>query len=246
MRKINYNKRKSKFCDALESQIDLGALLDGDLLKVKFNDRGYALKESVIVIEDNWFLCEFSGSDITRFPSRIKALASHLNSLELRGEFVVSHEDGLCTVQLLKAHELSLDAEAQASVTESTERIALASSRIGQGRYRQNLFKISSSCPITGTTDPRFLIASHIKPWRVSTNEERLDPENGFLLAPHIDALFDKGYISVSDTGELMISSAEIEAQLEQWRVDLKVKISGLSERKKEYLAYHRKVVFVQ
>lgn len=80
----------------------------------------------------------------------------------------------------------------------------------------------------------------------MSTNEERLDPENGFLLAPHIDALFDKGYISVSDTGELMISSAEIEAQLEQWRVDLKVKISGLSERKKEYLAYHRNVVFVQ
>ncbi|MER0302840.1 hypothetical protein [Vibrio vulnificus] len=103
MRKIKYNKRKSKFYDALVSQIDLSALLIGDLLKVKFNDDGgYALKESVIVIEDNWFLCEFSGSDITRFPSRIKALASYLNSLELRGEFVVSHEDGLCTIQLLK------------------------------------------------------------------------------------------------------------------------------------------------
>ncbi|WP_327292078.1 HNH endonuclease signature motif containing protein [Salinivibrio kushneri] len=152
----------------------------------------------------------------------------------------------MCTVQLLKAHELSLDAEAQASVTESTERVALASSRIGQGRYRQNLFKISSSCPITGTTDPRFLIAGHIKPWRVSTNQERLDSENGFLLAPHIDALFDKGYISVSDTGYLMISSAEIETQLEQWRVDLNVKISGLSKRKKAYLAYHRDVVFIQ
>ncbi|MBU2966926.1 HNH endonuclease signature motif containing protein [Amphritea sp. 2_MG-2023] len=246
MRKISYNKRRSKFYDALESQLDLSALLVGELLKVKFNDRGYALRESVIVIEDNWFLCEFSGSDITRFPSRIKALASYLNSLELHGEFVVSHEDGLCTVQLLKAHESNLDVAAQASVTESTERIALASSRIGQGRYRKDLFKISSSCPITGTTDPRFLIASHIKPWRVSTNQERLDPENGFLLAPHIDTLFDKGYISVSDNGELMVSSTEIEAQLEHWRVDLKVKISGLSARKKTYLAYHREVVFIQ
>nr|WP_235607535.1 HNH endonuclease signature motif containing protein [Salinivibrio kushneri] len=85
-----------------------------------------------------------------------------------------------------------------------------------------------------------------MKPWRVSTNQERLDSENGFLLAPHIDALFDKGYISVSDTGYLMISSAEIETQLEQWRVDLNVKISGLSKRKKAYLAYHRDVVFIQ
>lgn len=246
MRKINYNKRKSKFFSALESQIDLSALLIGDLLKVKFNDRGYALKESVIVIEDNWFLCEFSGSDITRFPSRIKALASYIHSLELRGEFVVSHQDGLCTVQLLKAYELNLGIEAQDSVTELTERLALVSSRIGQGQYRKNLLKISPSCPITGTTDPRFLIASHIKPWRVSTNQERLDPENGLLLAPHIDSLFDKGYISISDTGELMISSAEIKAQLEQWKVDLKVKISGLSDRKKSYLAYHREVVFIR
>ncbi len=246
MRKINYNKRKSKFYDALESQIDLSALLIGELLKVKFSDRGYALKESVIVIEDNWFLCEFSGSDITRFPSRIKALASYLNSLELRGEFVVSHKDGLCTIQLLKAHESNLDVTSQGSVIESTERIALISSRIGQGRYRKELLKISSSCPITGTTDPRFLVASHIKPWRVSTNQERLDPENGFLFAPHIDVLFDKGYISVSDAGKLMISSAEIEAQLEHWGVDLEVKISGLSVRKKMYLAYHREVIFIQ
>ncbi|CAG9296876.1 HNH endonuclease [Celerinatantimonas diazotrophica] len=245
MRKISYNKRKSKFFDALASQIDFSTLLRGHLVKVKFSERGYTLKESVVVIEDDCFLCEFSGSDITRFPSRIKALATYLHKLELRDKFVVSHKDGLCTVQLLNAYESMLELDAQAAVYESTEKVVLTASRMGQGRYRQALLNSSPCCPITGTTDARFLIASHIKPWRVSTNQERLDPENGFLLAPHIDALFDKGYISISDTGEILISSAEIEAQLKQWNIDLKIKIRGLSDRKKAYLAYHREVVFV-
>jgi hypothetical protein len=36
-------------------------------------------------------------------------------------------------------------------------------------------------------SDHRFLVASHIKPWRLSDNSERLDGNNSLLLSPHVD-----------------------------------------------------------
>ena len=50
------------------------------------------------------------------------------------------------------------------------------------------------------------LIASHVQPWRDSNNEERLDGENGLLLTPTVDHLFDKGFISFENTGQLIVS----------------------------------------
>jgi putative restriction endonuclease len=51
--------------------------------------------------------------------------------------------------------------------------------------------------------------ASHIKPWAdYTTDAERLDVYNGLLLAPHLDALFDQGFITVADDGNVTVSSA--------------------------------------
>jgi len=62
-------------------------------------------------------------------------------------------------------------------------------------------------CAITGLDIPTLLCASHIKPWaECRTDAERLDIFNGLLLAPHFDALFDKGFITVTDAGEIDIS----------------------------------------
>lgn len=87
-----------------------------------------------------------------------------------------------------------------------TEKLQLVKSRRGQGVYRQNLEGFERACRITGVTNRRHLRASHIKPWRASTTFEKLDGNNGLLLSPHIDHLFDQGFISFADDGALLVS----------------------------------------
>ena len=97
---------------------------------------------------------------------------------------------------------------------------------------------------VTGTTDKRFLIASHIKPWRVSNNAEKLDGHNGFLMAPHIDKLFDGGWISFSDHGDVLVTNREVTILSMQWSTNLSINIGSLSSKQKEYLAYHREHIY--
>jgi len=87
-----------------------------------------------------------------------------------------------------------------------TEKNRIVASRIGQGYFRRNLIDDCGFCPITQVDDSRFLIASHIKPWRSSTNEERLSVQNGFLFTPTYDKLFDNGYISFTNNKRIIIS----------------------------------------
>lgn len=90
-----------------------------------------------------------------------------------------------------------------------TERKAIVSARRGQGVFRQNTLRILPYCRVTGLQFESLLIASHIKPWRsCETAFERTDGYNGMMLAPHIDRLFDKGFISFTDGGSLIISNA--------------------------------------
>ena len=131
---------------------------------------------------------------------------------------------------------------------DETERKAIVSSRRGQGRFRQNLAFIEKGCRVTGVTDPRLLRASHIKPWRsCADNHERLDGYNGFLLAPHIDLLFDRGYISFSDNGDLMISPRIESEQLALLNISSNptLNVGVFSDKQKEYLKFHRTEVFL-
>jgi hypothetical protein len=84
---------------------------------------------------------------------------------------------------------------------------ALIDARIGQDRFRANLeARWDGSCAVTGCGIMSMLRASHIKPWIVCTDLERLDTENGLLLAAHIDALFDRGIISFENDGRMLLS----------------------------------------
>jgi putative restriction endonuclease len=85
------------------------------------------------------------------------------------------------------------------------------------------------------------LRASHIKPWRVSTDNEKLDGNNGLLLAPHIDHLFDQGYISFTDEGELLVSPACPIAVLEAWGLTPGMQVGRFRKEQRPYLADHRK-----
>lgn len=123
-----------------------------------------------------------------------------------------------------------------------TEREQKVNVRIGQGLFRTRILDFEQKCRLTGIANPRLLVASHIKPWRVSTPEERLDGANGLLLTPHVDRLFDRGLISFEDTGEVKVSPRLPAEDLE--RLGLTEAAShnsgAFDERQQAYLAHHR------
>jgi len=125
-----------------------------------------------------------------------------------------------------------------------TQRQRLIEARLGQGRFRKEVSLLYPQCPITQVQLPALLKASHIKPWGVSSDKERLDKFNGFMLSAHIDALFDTGYISFSDEGELLISTQHnVKSELSRLNINQNVKIKIFDQTYK-YLAWHRKHVF--
>jgi hypothetical protein len=92
--------------------------------------------------------------------------------------------------------------------------------------------------------DPRHLKASHIKPWRDGTDAERLDGSNGLLLSPHIDHLFDGGYITFSASQSLVIVPEVRDNLLDAWGIDAGVQVGEFSREQNAYLDYHRVNVF--
>lgn len=131
-------------------------------------------------------------------------------------------------------------------VVAETEKKALIAARKGQGLFRQRVAVIEAKCRVTGVTNPLYRIASHIKPWRKSNNQERLDGENGLLLAPHIDHLFDKGFISFAADGTMLVSPAADRDALEKLGIplDTVLNVGAFTPGQKAYLEFHRTEIF--
>lgn len=118
--------------------------------------------------------------------------------------------------------------------------------REGQDEYRRKLLEECPFCPITMINEESLLIASHIKPWAVSDSKERIDPNNGFILSPLYDKLFDRGYITFSDDKRVSISnwlSRQVISRIGIKENQLFQFLPVNSERAK-YLEYHRQMVF--
>jgi predicted restriction endonuclease len=137
--------------------------------------------------------------------------------------------------------------ESAPSVAE-TEREALVKARIGQGLFRERVSRIEQRCRVTGVDRPEHLRASHCRPWRDCSNEQRLDGENGFLLTPSIDHLFDRGFISFEDSGTLLISPVAHYESLGRMGIDprAKVNVGSFTNGQRSYLDFHRKEVFLE
>ncbi|MCE9991888.1 HNH endonuclease [Enterobacter asburiae] len=124
-----------------------------------------------------------------------------------------------------------------------TTRTALIQARVGQGTFRSECLALYPECPVTGITFQPLLRASHIKPWSAcKTAHERLNPYNGLMLAAHIDTLFDSGWISFANEGEVLISN-----QLDFETCDklsLPERIATLRTPSLSYLKWHREYVF--
>jgi hypothetical protein len=125
-----------------------------------------------------------------------------------------------------------------------TEKQQLVEARIGQGVFRERLIAMWGKCCVTGCDCVDILRASHIKPWRSSTNDERLDKFNGLLLSPNLDALFDKGLISFKDSGEILISRQLPVPTRKALGCPNGAKVP-LQKKHAKYMKWHRKNVFV-
>ena len=120
------------------------------------------------------------------------------------------------------------------------EKHQIVKSRRGQGVFRDNVESREPKCRITGVSNPRYLRASHIKPWRKSSDVEKIDGNNGLMLAPHIDFLFDRGFISFEDDGTLIVSTQIEDGTLESWGIPAEVNVGAFSNEQAVYLKFHR------
>lgn len=126
-----------------------------------------------------------------------------------------------------------------------TERQQMITTRTAQSRYRSALEKMwGGKCPLTGVSIPALLRASHAKPWKDCTNAERVNPYNGFLLEARMDALFDQGYISFADSGELLISGSLGSDDILKLGLGELASLPKITQEHLPYLAWHREHVF--
>jgi len=123
----------------------------------------------------------------------------------------------------------------------STTKEQLIQSRRGQGIFKSNLRLNEIKCRVTGVTELCHLRASHIKPWRDCSDEDKLNGCNGLLLSPHVDHLFDQGYISFENNGELLISKRLSFTTLKAWGITSDLNVGNFNDKQAEFLEYHRK-----
>jgi hypothetical protein len=123
----------------------------------------------------------------------------------------------------------------------ATQRQALVNARLGQGGYRQRMLRIwGRRCALTGCDIECVLVASHAKPWRDSSNEERLDPYNGLLLSASVDRLFDQGLIAFDEQGRMLCSTALGCSDLASLGLKPAARLRQIHDRHKPYLQAHR------
>ncbi len=127
---------------------------------------------------------------------------------------------------------------------QETSKESLVQSRIGQGQFRTALIEYWQCCSVTGCKQIELLKASHIKPWRYASNQERLNVFNGLLLLPNLDTCFDLGLISFDDEGKILISNQLRKATLLQLGINEGMKLMKVEKHHQEFLKYHRESVF--
>jgi putative restriction endonuclease len=133
-----------------------------------------------------------------------------------------------------------------AMLPKTTEAERLVVQRVGQDLFREGLLDFwERRCAVTGLTVTALLRASHIKPWAsCETDAERLDVYNGLLLAPHLDAAFDRGFITVTNDGLIVVSDMLSTDAISILGLDKKLRIQGLKDGHRTYLAWHHDQVF--
>lgn len=123
-----------------------------------------------------------------------------------------------------------------------TERKQISLARIGQGKFKRSVETIETGCRLTGVTIKSMLTASHIKSWKDSNNFEKLDGNNGLLLSPHVDRLFDRGLISFTNVGNILLKNNDVKETMIKWGLDPMMNVGSFNNKQKIYLDFHREI----
>lgn len=167
-------------------------------------------------------------------PAGIKAIKAHPELPEMRDKDICINNRYLQDI----VHDLAqID---QQDVVVTTKK-ALVDARLGQGKFRDDVLEAwENCCAVTGSMVLAAIRASHIKPWRASTNDERLDPNNGLPLIASLDALFDAGLISFNSSGQLLVSGSLNTVERGIFGITKMALQKKPSAKTSQYLAYHR------
>jgi putative restriction endonuclease len=162
-----------------------------------------------------------------------------------RGHHMYSSALAKYSEYLAEGYESDVESDIEAILEDNTinetDKISLVKCRIGQGTFRQKLIGYWRACSATKLKDTNLLIASHIKPWKASTNTERLDVFNGLLLTPNLDKAFDSGLITFDDSGKIKISPQLLEPEKLGINTDQSVL---LAPEHLKYMGFHRDFVY--
>ena len=167
-----------------------------------------------------------------------------VNGLKVAPQGPIKIKDNLLSfIELIDTDNIFSHEEENYSKLSETEKDAIFKTRIGQGYYRDRLIKKENGCKICGISNVNLLIASHIKPWALSNDIERLDINNGLLLCPNHDALFDKGFISFTEEGNILITEEIDSDTKELLSISDDIKLV-FNKEEKRYIKFHRENIY--
>ena len=187
--------------------------------------------KDLLLLKDEYF------SNDEFFQKNKRGNRMYSRSWDLYIEFFVTNEEKLDDT-LDQINQIKND-----KTLTNLEKESIILSRIGQGKFREELIELWKGCAISKFEDSKFLIASHIKPWKKSTNQEKIDKYNGLLLLPTYDKLFDLGFISFDDSGKIIIS--KLLNSFDQLNINNNI-IIDIKNNNKKYLKYHREEMLKQ
>jgi hypothetical protein len=189
---------------------------------------------------------------LTHLPETLATALVDLIGVEAR-ELVLGHraaEDRAMqpAIGLIEWEEHELARSREDADVPETVRTAVVLARRGQGLFKQRVMQIERACRLTGVVREEHLRASHCKPWRDASNEERLDGENGLLLTPNADHLFDRGFIGFDDNGDVLISPVAHTESLVRMGLNPQRRhnVGRFSDGQRRYLEYHRENVLLR
>lgn len=192
---------------------------------------------------------------VTGLANKTQALATGGNELDEHGHWQWQLRDNLAEalenlgwIEPLEdlafervAAEAEISADPSCADVSETTRRALINARIGQGGFKRRMALLwKGRCAVTRCDIDAVLVASHAKSWRDSTNAERLDEYNGLYLAASVDRLFDRGLISFSNTGELLVAAELENRALESVGLLISSTLSKVHARNQPFLRAHR------
>jgi putative restriction endonuclease len=183
-----------------------------------------------------------------KFAYALADLIGHEARVLIRGTYVSDALDTATGVGQVAWEEHQIAEITQDAKLPETTRQAIVQARRGQGLFKKNVRQIETRCRLTGVDRIEHLRASHCKPWRDADNDERLDGENGLLLTPDADHLFDAGFLSFEDSGKVLVSPVAHMASMQRMGLDPESfgNVGQFSEGQRRYLAHHRENVFLQ